>query len=137
MVDTYLSASSIHRNFYFWKKPKSQFLVAFQSSSSFGQILADFGSFGQILLHWQWLTACPNLGWNLKNFITFEPWVQKWRVASHWKATIHIYNLKKFPKIQKFIAFTATCPKSLNSIYGTHRPLGVNTKQKMAFAFAF
>jgi hypothetical protein len=31
------------------------------------------GSFGQILLHWQWLTACPNLAWNLKNLITFEP----------------------------------------------------------------
>jgi hypothetical protein len=22
--------------------------------------LADFGSFGQNLLHWQWLTACSN-----------------------------------------------------------------------------
>jgi hypothetical protein len=31
------------------------------------------GSFGQILLHWQWLTACPNFGWNLKSLITFEP----------------------------------------------------------------
>jgi hypothetical protein len=46
-------------------------------------------------------------------------------VASHWKATIHIYNLKKFQKIQKIIAFTAAFPKSLSSIYGTHRPLGV------------
>jgi hypothetical protein len=27
-------------------------------------------------------------------------------IASNWKATIHIYSLKKFPKIQKFIAFT-------------------------------
>jgi hypothetical protein len=32
----------------------------------------------------------------------------------------------KIPKIQKFIAFTTACPKSLNSIYGIHRPLGVN-----------
>jgi hypothetical protein len=39
--------------------------------------------------------------------------------------SIHIYNLKKFQKIQKIIAFTAACPKSLNSIYGTHMPLGV------------
>jgi hypothetical protein len=23
---------------------------------------ANFGSFGQNLLHWQWLTACPNFG---------------------------------------------------------------------------
>jgi hypothetical protein len=30
----------------------------------FGQIwqkLAVLGSFGQILLHWQWLTACPKI----------------------------------------------------------------------------
>jgi hypothetical protein len=47
-------------------------------------------------------------------------------VASHWKATIHIYSLKKFQKIQKFITFTAACSKSLNSTYGTHGPLGVN-----------
>jgi hypothetical protein len=46
-------------------------------------------------------------------------------VASHWKATIHIYDLKKFQKIQKIIAFTATCPKSLNSTYGTQGRLGV------------
>jgi hypothetical protein len=45
-------------------------------------------------------------------------------VSFHWKATIHIYNLKKFQNIQKFIAFTAAHLKSLNSIYGTHRPLG-------------
>jgi hypothetical protein len=48
------------------------------------------------------------------------------RVASHWKATIHIYNLKKFQKIQKFIAFTSACLESLNSTYGSPRPLGVN-----------
>jgi hypothetical protein len=46
-------------------------------------------------------------------------------VASHWKATIHIYNLKKLQKIQKFIAFTGACSKPLNSICGTHKPLGV------------
>jgi hypothetical protein len=43
----------------------------------------------------------------------------------HWKATIHVYSLKKFQKIQKFIAFIAACPESLNSTYGTHMPLGV------------
>jgi hypothetical protein len=46
-------------------------------------------------------------------------------IASHWKATIHIYCLKKFQKIQKFIAFIAACPKSLNSTYGTYMPLGI------------
>jgi hypothetical protein len=32
--------------------------------------------------------------------------------ASHRKATIHIYSLKKFQEIQKFITFTTTCPKT-------------------------
>jgi hypothetical protein len=41
------------------------------------------------------------------------------------EATIHIYNLKKFQKIKKYVAFTGACPKFLNSKYGTHRPLGV------------
>jgi hypothetical protein len=45
-VETCSSASSIHRNFYFWKTLKSRFLVEFQSFI-FRQFLADFGSFGQ------------------------------------------------------------------------------------------
>jgi hypothetical protein len=28
----------------------------------FWQFWAVLGSFGQILLHWQWLTACPKFG---------------------------------------------------------------------------
>jgi hypothetical protein len=71
-VKTCSRASSISTNFYFWKILKSRFLVEFQSFI-FGQILASLGSFGQILLYWQWLTACPNLGWNLKNLITISP----------------------------------------------------------------
>jgi hypothetical protein len=125
-METCSSASSTHRNFYFWKILNSRFLAEFQSFI-FGQILAVLGSFGQILLHWQWLTACPNLGWNLKNLITFEPWVQTIRVGSHWKATIHIYNLKKFQKIQKFIAFTSACPESLYPTYECPKPLGVKS----------
>jgi hypothetical protein len=50
--------------------------------------------------------------------------------VSHWKATIHIYNLKKFQKIQKFIAFTSACPESLNPTYGSPRPLGVKGESK-------
>jgi hypothetical protein len=46
IVETYFSASSICRNFYFWKTLKSQFLMVFQSFV-FGQILANFDSFGQ------------------------------------------------------------------------------------------
>jgi hypothetical protein len=39
--------------------------------------------------------------------------------ASHWKATIHIYSLKKFQKIQEFIAFIAACPKIQKAILAT------------------
>jgi hypothetical protein len=53
------------------------------------------------------------------------------RVASHWKAKIHIYNLKKIQKIQTIIAFTSSCresvnPTYVNPTYGSPRPLGVN-----------
>jgi hypothetical protein len=95
----------------------------------FWEILAILGSFGQIRVDSASLTvddSIPQLGLKPWTLITFEPWVQMLRVASHWKATIHIYNLKKIQKIQKFISFTTACPKSLNFIYGTHRHLGVN-----------
>jgi hypothetical protein len=49
-VETCSSASSIHRNFYFWRILNSQFLVEFQSFV-FRQIWAVLGSFGQNLLH--------------------------------------------------------------------------------------
>jgi hypothetical protein len=59
------SASSTHTNFYFWKTLKSRFLVVFQSFV-FGQILATFGSFGQIWAEFAALAvanACPKQGW--------------------------------------------------------------------------
>jgi hypothetical protein len=31
--------------------------------------------------------------------------------TAHWKATIHIYSLKKFQKIPRKITITAACPK--------------------------
>jgi hypothetical protein len=34
---------------------------------------ANFGSFGQILLHSQWLRTCPKQGGNLKNALIHEP----------------------------------------------------------------
>jgi hypothetical protein len=49
-METCSSAPSTCRNFYFWKILKSRFLAEFQSFI-FEQILANFGSFGQILLH--------------------------------------------------------------------------------------
>jgi hypothetical protein len=120
-VETCSSASSTRRNLYFLKTLKYRFLVEFQSFI-FGQILqilAVLGRFGQNLLHSQWLRACPNLGWNLQNLITFEPWVQMLRATARWKATIHIYSIKKFQKIQKIIAFIVACPR-------TQKPISVN-----------
>jgi hypothetical protein len=41
-------------------------------------------------------------------------------VASHWKATIHIYSLKKFQKIQKFakaaLALVLECYSAKNTL---------------------
>jgi hypothetical protein len=108
-------ASSTHINFYFWKTLKSQFLVVFRSFG-YGQILAVLGSFGQKLLHWQWLRACPKQGWNLQNPITLKPWIQMLHGASHWKATIHTYSLKKFQKLQQLHVLTVAYPKVQKAI---------------------
>jgi hypothetical protein len=116
-VETCSSASSTRKFFYFWKALKSRFLVVFQSFI-FGQILANFGSFGQIFMHSQWLRACPNLDWNLQNPITFQPWVQMLHATTCWKATIHIYSLKKIRKIQKFIAFIVAYPRTQKTHFG-------------------
>jgi hypothetical protein len=55
----------------------------------------------------------------LQNLRTFEPRVQTLYVASYWKATIHIYSLKKkFQKIQqKFIAFIVAYPKTQKTVF--------------------
>jgi hypothetical protein len=34
----------------------------------------------------------------------------------HWKATIHIYSVKKFQKIHKIMVFTAACPKMQKAV---------------------
>jgi hypothetical protein len=49
--------------FFFLKKTKIQIfggISKFLELIVFWQISEVLGSFGQILLHWQWLTACPN-----------------------------------------------------------------------------
>jgi hypothetical protein len=67
--------------------------------------LAVLGSFGQIWAEFAAFTVAesmPELG-----------------LKSSKPHTIHIYSLKKFQKIQKFIAFTVACPK-------TQKPISVN-----------
>jgi hypothetical protein len=64
MMETCSSPSSISRTFYFWKILKSRFLVEFQSFI-FGQILANFGSFGQFWAEFAAFTmaeSMPKLG---------------------------------------------------------------------------
>ena len=124
-VETCSSASSIHRNFYFWKKKKSRFLVEFQSFifwqfwadfGSFEQFWAVLGSFGQKLLHWQWLRACPKIGWNLWNPITLKPWIQMLHGTSHWKATIHTYSFQEVSKASKTLGTYGSLPKIQKAI---------------------
>jgi hypothetical protein len=59
-VETCSNASSTCRDFYFWEKKKSQFLVEFQSFGS-GQILANLGSFGQIWAEFAALAVADNM----------------------------------------------------------------------------
>ena len=48
------------------------------------------------------------------------------RIMTCWKALCIFHPPKKFQKIHLKIGIVVVCPKSLNSIYGTHSPLGVN-----------
>jgi hypothetical protein len=70
---------------------------------------ANLGRFGQILLHWQWLTACLKFTKNLKNLITLP-------VVSYWKATNRFYLYFKSQVHQRIIATTAACPKQQKAI---------------------
>ena len=107
----------------FWKTLKSQFMAEFQTFI-FGQILVVLGRYCYIDSGWQHAPIWAKIlktSWLLNH-------ESKWflHVVFHWKATIHIYNLKKFQKFKKFIAFTSTCPKPLNPTYRSPTPLGVN-----------
>jgi hypothetical protein len=60
MVKTCSSASSTCRNYFFRKTLKYQFLVEFQSFV-FGQILANFGNFGQFWANFVELAVADSL----------------------------------------------------------------------------
>jgi hypothetical protein len=77
--------------------------------------------------------GCPNFTKKLQIPITFDPLVQKLRNLYYCEAYYEAHLHKKCQKIPKFIAFIATCPKSQNSIYGTHSPLGVKEGKSKAF----
>jgi hypothetical protein len=51
------------------------------------------------------------------------------------KSPLNFPSTKKIQKIQLQIGIMVVCPKSLNSIYGTHNPLGVNTLEESKIVF--
>jgi hypothetical protein len=61
MVCSCFGVPSTRKRFFFVKHTKISIfggISKFLELIVFGQILAVLGRFGQILLHWQWLTAC-------------------------------------------------------------------------------
>jgi hypothetical protein len=92
--------------------------VVFQSFI-FGQILAKFGKFWQFWADFPAFTvdeSMPELGLKSSkshNFLTMSPNVT-WN--SSLESYHHIYSLKKFQKIQKFISFIVAYPRMKNPI---------------------
>jgi hypothetical protein len=76
---------------------------------SFGQIWADFPAF--IVAE-----SMPELGLKSSKPHNFSTVVQILHATAHWKATIHIYSLKKFQKIPKKITLTTACPNQQKAV---------------------
>jgi hypothetical protein len=78
---------------------------------------------------WRNFLCCPDCP-QMKRIplITISPTikVQILPVMACWKALWISHLPKKFLKIQWQIGIMVVCPKSLNSIYRSHSPLGVN-----------
>ena len=68
---------------------------------------------------------CPQMKRIPLTTITSTIKVQILHVMACWKALWISHLPKKFQKIQWQIGIVDVCPKSLNSIYGSHGPLGV------------
>jgi hypothetical protein len=92
----------------------------------FWQILTQFGSFGQIQLLWQWLTACPHLKGKKRKHHSFCKRYQNLACDGLLESPLNFPSTKKIHKIQLQMGIVVLCPKSQNSKYGTHSPLGVN-----------
>jgi hypothetical protein len=79
MCSCFGAPSFTHGIFFFEKNQNLNFWWDFKVSwtncpwADFGRFWVVLGRIGQILLHWQWLSICPNFTWNFKNLITFEP----------------------------------------------------------------
>jgi hypothetical protein len=60
-----------------------------------------------------------------KSFITYAKSVKILCIMACWERPLNFPSTKKFQKIQLQIGIVVACPKSLNSIYGIHGPLGI------------
>jgi hypothetical protein len=72
-----------------------------------------------------WVDLFPHLKGKKENIMTYAKSVRILHVMANWKALWISHLPKKFQKIQLQIGIVAACPKSINSIYGTHSPLGI------------
>jgi tRNA(Glu) U13 pseudouridine synthase TruD len=104
-VEMYSSASSTHTNFYFWKKLKSRFLVAFQSFV-FGQFWAKFAALAMA-------DCMPEL------------WLKSLKPHSFWTVSLKtmcndfLDSYNQYAKSQlphELIAFKTPCPNQQKAI---------------------
>jgi hypothetical protein len=92
--------------------------VVFQSFI-FGQILENFGSFGQIWADFPAFTVVHSMrelglkSSKLHNFSIVSPMLH---ATAHWKATVLLHNQQMFHKIPKKITITAACPDHQKAI---------------------
>jgi hypothetical protein len=101
MVETCSSASSTYRNFYFWNKLKSGFLVVFQSLV-FGQIWARFAALTVVesipearlksLKPFHPSTMNPNVTWSV-SLESYHPYLQPQKVSKNPQTYITFFTL--------------------------------------------
>jgi hypothetical protein len=72
------------------------------------------------------LIACPHFKKENENIITCA----KSAFDGLLESPLNFPSIQKVSKIQLQIGIVVACPKSLNSIYGSHSPLGVNVGNK-------
>jgi hypothetical protein len=128
----------LHTRIFFVRKNKISIfggISKFLKLIIFGQILTKFDSFRQF-----WAVLGKFSCYGSGSMPLFEKKLRKRHnfyktcqnllyVMACWKAIWIFHSPKKFQKIQLQIRIVVACPKSQNSIYGTHNPLGIILQQ--------
>ena len=122
-VSTCFGASFTYKRFFFEIHQNLNFWWYFKILQA-NCLWANFGSFGQILLQWQWLRACLHFK-GRKKVVAHEESVKILHVMAYWKAIWTFHPLKKFQKIHVQIGIIVVCLEFLNSTYGTQNFLGI------------